>query len=412
MKVLKLCLLATILTLTLSLLLSCGDGADGLHGDGCTCDECQDGENDGTEGGNDPEKGDTPPADGENGDTPPADGENGDTGITHTFLCYDYSMFGALTGCYVNKHDMKWLDDYIKNNEELDEEAREKLLDYVAELPDDFLDHSFMYIEGFNPAPIEEDSFRVIMEDGNFHTRYIVKEEYSRLKIDDIIQLLYRECDTLLIITADKDLYYRGIKFIDDFLGLKIKDTASITLEGNTKNSALVGKDVEHSLLCSTHDIQNPYNDQDYYTVLGKGYHSDISNVDSWGFSPVIDSTEELGTMLSALGVESTAQEELEALGLTDQIFDGKVLIPFATRLFDSEIGSYNLLANVCRVNGDGVLELELEADIDFSYHTLTYVCDRYAVRITYVVIDRSVIEGVTGINETLIAFDFRFSSD
>ena len=60
MKVLKLCLLATILTLTLSLLLSCGDGADGLHGDGCTCDECLNGKNNGTEGDNDPEKGDTP----------------------------------------------------------------------------------------------------------------------------------------------------------------------------------------------------------------------------------------------------------------------------------------------------------------------------------------------------------------
>ena len=397
-----------ILTLTLSifLLISCGNDAGTPHPEGCTCEECS-----ADDSANDPEKGDTPPADGEKDDTPPADGENGDTGITHTFLCYDYSMFGALTGCYVNKHDMKWLDDYIKNNEELDEEAREKLLDYIAGLPDDFLDHSFMYIKRINPAPIEEDSFRVIMEDGNFHTRYIVKEEYSRLKTDDI-HLLRNSADSLLIITADKDLYYRGIKFIDDFLALKIKDTASITLEGNTKNSALVGKDVEHSLLCSTHDIQNPYNDQDYYTVLGRGYHSDISNVDSWGFSPVIDSTEELGTMLSALGIESTAQEELEALGLTDQIFDGKVLIPFATRLFDSEIGSYNLLSNVCRVNGDGVLELELEADIDFSYHTLTYLSSRYAVRITYVVIDRSVIEGITGINETLIAFDFRFSSD
>ena len=160
MKTLRTISLLVTLSLILSLLLSCGDDAGTPHPEGCTCEECL--ANDGT---NDPEK----------DDTPPADGENGDTGITHTFLRSDYSMFGALTGCYVNKHDMKWLDDYIKNNEELDEEAREKLLDYIAGLPDDFLDHSFMYIKGFNPAPIEEDSFRVIMEDGNFHTRYIVK---------------------------------------------------------------------------------------------------------------------------------------------------------------------------------------------------------------------------------------------
>ena len=408
MKLSKLCLLTAIFVLSLSLLLSCGDNAADPHPEGCTCEECL-----ADDSANNPEKDDTPPADGENGDTPPADSENGDTGITHTFLRSDYSMLGSFMypAFFVNKHDMKWLDDYINNHEGLGEEAREKLLDYIAGLPDDFLDHSFMYITLFDPTPLEEDSFRVIMEDGNLHTRYIVKEEYSRLKIEDIYRLLYSG-ESLLIITADKDLYYRGIKFIDEFRQLKIRDTASITLEGNTKNSALVGKDVEHSLLCSTHDIKNPYNDQGdyYYTVLGKGYHSDISNVDSWGFSPVIGSLEELGTMLSALGIESTAQEELEALGLTDQIFDDKVLIPFATRLANSEIGSYNLLSNVCRVNDEGVLELELEADIDYSPNPMTYVGNPYAVRITYVVIDRSVIEGVIGINETLIAFNFRFA--
>ena len=400
-----------LISLILSLLLSCGDNAADPHPEGCTCDECQDGENDGTEGDNDPEKGDTPPADGENGDTPPADSENGDTGITHTFLYSDYSMLGAFLhpAFFVNKHDMKWLDDYINNHEGLGEEARKKLLDYIAALPDDFLEHSFMYITLlFNPHSIEEDSFRVVMEDGDLRALYIVKEECSKLQRNELHDL--PSGDNLLIIKADKDLYHDDIKFIFSNRQAKVRDTASISLDGNTKDPSLTNRDVEYSLLCSTHDIENPYNDQgDYYTIAGKGYHSDISNVDSWGFSPVIDSTEELGTMLSALGVESTAQEELEALGLTDQIFDGKVLIPFATRLFDSEIGSYNLLANVCRVNGDGVLELELEADIDFSYHTLTYVCDRYAVRITYVVIDRSVIEGVTGINEALIAFDFRF---
>ena len=384
-----------ILTLTFSLFLlsSCGDDAGTPHPEGCTCEECL-----ADDSANNPEK----------DDTPPADSENGDTGITHTFLRSDYSMLESFRypAFFVNKHDMKWLDDYINNHEGLGEEAREKLLDYIAELPDDFLDHSFMYITLFNPAPIEEDSFRVVMEDGNLKALYIIKEEYSRMT--NMVPVIYN-CANLLIITADKDLYYRGMKFINDFQWLKIRDTARITLEGNTKNLALAGNDVEHSLLYSTHVIQNPCNDQGYYTVLGKGYHSDISNVDSWGFSPVIDSTEELGTMLSALGIGSTAQEELEALGLTDQIFGDKVLIPFATRYTNYEFELPNLLANICRVNGEGVLELELEADVDYSKYILDYVSNPYAVRITYVVIDRSVIEGVTGINEALIDFDFRF---
>ena len=374
-----------LISLILTLLISCGNDAGTPHPEDCTCEECI----------------------AAKGDTPPADGENGDTGIAHTFLYSDYSaLVGFSMPTYiVDADDMEWLIDYVTNHEDLGNEAREELLGYIAGLPDDILDRSFLHIELFHPELIEEDSFRVVMEDGGLKALYVIKEKYSKLQFTERYQVL--ASSGLLIVEADKEFYHDDITFDYSYENVKVRDTASITLEGNTKNSALAGKDVEHTLLCSTHVIQNPVDGNDYYKIAGESYHADISKVDSWGFSPVIGSLEELGAMLSALGIESTAQEELEALGLTDQIFDDKVLIPFATRYVHSW-ESYTFLDNVCRVNGDGILEIELEADEDYGGYP-TYASEPYTVLIGYVVIDRSVIEGVIGINEALIAFYFRF---
>ena len=393
MKVLKLCLLATIFTLTLSLLLSCGDGADGLHGDGCTCEECL--ANDGT---NDPEKDDTPPDDGENA---PEDEKN----FTYRILDFNYRTLIGLEDqpSIVNSSDMNWLIEYVTNHEELSEDAREEILGYVEGLPENFLDTSFLLICYFEPDLVEEDSLDMKIKDGDFLLDYVVKEEYSKLKYVDRQFLDWGE---LLIIEADKELYHEGISAKYDFQFSKVKDTAKITLEGNTPNSALFGKDAQYDLYCTKQSVLRSADGAPSDT--GEDYHKDISSPELWGFSPVIGSYEELAEMLAFFGAGRTAEDELAEMGLTEEVFGSKVLIPFVTR-YSPEDCDFEFLVNYCRINDEGVLELELEANEDGFPVNSIYYGTEYTLLIGYVAIDSELLEEISGIDESMISYELYF---
>lgn len=375
-KLMKALLLFAAMLIVLSLLVSCGD----THGDGCDCEECAtnpDNHGDGCDCG---------------------ECTDDDVRLYTDLGRYDPTVLrGVVDETFATEEDMEWLMNFVsfEGKDYFDEQTRANFLTYLEGLPEDFLDKYFLHVLPMEIWLMEEGSFKAYtVEGGNIVCEFTVKEEYHLV---NNWEETYgkRVFENLVAVCLDRELYFDGVE-VNGTRDYKLKDSVTINLEGNEADPALLGKDAEYRMATVVHNVLGT-------DELLKGYFYDVTALDKWGFSAVIDTKEKLSELLHTIGTDATVEQELAAIGIEEGELGQKLLLPILSATYPT-FTELKYTIEKFSVGNDGVLEIFADMQGDYCH---SYLCPNEAnpLTITYLVVDRALIDGVVAIHQVFYSF-------